>query len=268
MGTATPEKFARLQNDNVSTRPVDVLKTILNCELKDERAVRLAEILKSWDGNCAKSSSACLIFNRIPTQVSEILLRRLLGDDLDLYYTILPFFTSLLESIVRNPDVINLFPDKKGEKIELSNLMNMTLVRIWEELTPRFGKNPRRWRWGKYHTLHYRHPGAKGGIVSWLLNRGPWPADGDWTTVNVCGFSLMTDPGESTTIPSMRFIASLADKDQNLLCLPLGQSGRPGNRFYDDFAAKYRKGQYVPFPMSLQGRDGRAGGILVLRSPK
>lgn len=265
MGNPTFDKFAALQNDTVSVRPAHVLKTFLDCELNDERALRLAGILGDWDGNCGKNSAACLIFNHLPTQVCEILLRKLLGNDLELYYNLLPFFTSLMESLARDPGLLKLFPDENTGIFTLSSLMDKALVGIWEEMAPRFGNRPEKWKWGQYHTLHYRHPGATGGLTSWLLNRGPWPADGDWTTVNVCGYSLTVDPGETTTIPSMRFIASLADKDENLICLPLGQSGRPGNRFYDDFAPKYRKGRYVPFPMRPHGRTGRAGGVLILK---
>ncbi|MCD6342450.1 MAG: penicillin acylase family protein, partial [Spirochaetaceae bacterium] len=52
------------------------------------------------------------------------------------------------------------------------------------------------------------------------------------------------------------------------LCLPLGQSGRPGNRFYDNFILRYRTGGYVPFPMRPQGASGRTGGVLVLSSSR
>jgi len=265
MGKPSKEQFMSLQNDEFSSRAAHVLKTLLNCQFPDPRAEKLAGILRNWDGYCGKHSRACLVFNWLPTQISEILLRGLLEDDLELYYTILPFFTSLLESITRDVKVLELFPDSNGEIHTLESLMEKALIGIWEGLSGRFGGNPRRWKWGRYHKLHYRHPGGEGKIKSWLLNRGPWPAGGDWTTVNVSGFSLSADPGEVTTIPSMRFIASLADKNDNILCLPLGQSGRPGNRFYDNFTTKFRSGSYVPFPMEPQGRAGRAGGVLLLK---
>jgi penicillin amidase len=161
--------------------------------------------------------------------------------------------------------VLELFPGPNGKIFTLKDLIEKVLICIWESASVKYGRNPRRWKWGRYHKLHFRHPGAEGKIKSWLLNRGPWPSGGDWTTVNVSGFSLSTDPGEVTTIPSMRFIASLADKDDNFICLPLGQSGRPGNRFYDNFTLKFRNGGYIPFPMSVQGRSGRAGGVLLLK---
>jgi acyl-homoserine lactone acylase PvdQ len=82
--------------------------------------------------------------------------------------------------------------------------------------------------------------------------------------VNVSGFNLLVNPGEVTTIPSMRFIASLADKDENYICLPMGQSGRPGNRFYDNFTGKFRTGAYIPFPMQPRGKSHKAGGVLIL----
>ena len=266
MGKPTVEKFMKLQNDTLSTRPAHVLGALLDCELNDSRAVELAGILRGWDGSCVKHSTACLVFNRLPIQISEILLRESLEDDLELYYTLLPFFTSLLESITKDSGVLELFPDKNSNVYTVGTLMEKALIRIWEGLSQRYGKNPRRWQWGAFHKLLYKHPGAEGKLKSWLLNRGPWPADGDWTTVNVSGFSMSVDPGKVTTIPSMRFIASLADRDENLLCLPLGQSGRPGNRFYDNFALKYRNGGYVPFPMQPKGSSGSAGGVLVLSS--
>jgi len=265
MGTPSVRKFMSLQNDKLSCRAAHVLEALLNLDFSDSRAVKLAGILQNWDGYCGRRSRACLIFNRIPVQISEILLRKILGNDLELYYSLLPFFTSLLESITRDVKVLELFPGPDGKIFTLKDLMEKVLIGIWESASVKYGRNPRRWKWGRYHKLHFRHPGAEGKIKSWLLNRGPWPSGGDWTTVNVSGFSLSTDPGEVTTIPSMRFIASLADKDDNFICLPLGQSGRPGNRFYDNFTLKFRNGGYIPFPMSVQGRSGRAGGVLLLK---
>lgn len=268
MGKPTAEKFMELQNNTFSTRPAHLLGALLDCELTDHRAIELTEILKGWDGNCGKHSTACLVFNQLPVQISEILLRGYIGDDLELYYTLLPFFTSLLESITKDSNVLGLFPDKNSEVYTVGTLMEKALVEIWKGLSQRYGRNPRRWQWGAFHKLLYRHPGAEGRLKSWLLNRGPWPADGDWTTVNVSGFSMSVKPGEVTTIPSMRFIASLEDKDANILCLPLGQSGRPGSRFYDNFILRYRTGGYVPFPMRPQGASGRTGGVLVLSSSR
>ena len=254
MGKPTTEKFMTLQNDTVSSRPAHVLKVLLDCELKDKRAVTLAEKLKAWDGDCSRKKGECLIFNQLPIQISEILLRESLGEDLELYFTLLPFFTSLLESITADVKVLDLFPDKDSGVYSLAGLMEKTLIQTWEVLSSDFGKSPKKWRWGKYHKLLYRHPGSDGRLKSRFLNRGPWPADGDWTTVNVSGFSLSANPGEVSTIPSMRFIASLADKDENFLCLPMGQSGRPGSRFYANFIKKFRNGGYVPFPMHPERR--------------
>jgi penicillin amidase len=198
-----PEDFMNLQNDNISRRPEHVLRTLLNCELKDARAAALADILRNWDGECGKNSSACLIFNRLPIRISEILLRSYMGSDLELYYSLLPFFTSLTESITRDVKVLELFPDESTGVYTLESLMEKALVEIWMELSPLQGKTPHRWRWGVFHTLQFRHPGAEGRVKSWLLNRGPWAEDGDWTTVNVSGFNLLVNPGEVTTIPCM-----------------------------------------------------------------
>lgn len=264
MNSYTTANFAVLQNDTVSLRPGHVLPVLLDMEFSDSRARELAEILADWDGDCHSESRACLIFNLLPGQICEILLRHIMGEELDLYYTLLPFFTGIMESIAADPRVIELFPAEDGSTPGLPGLVEEALLRIHRELTRTMGSNTRKWEWGRWHTLHFRHAGSKPGITSWMLNRGPWPAGGDWTTVNVCGFSLITDPGEATTIPSMRFISSLADKDENIICLPLGQCGRPGNRHYDDFAPLYRRGDYVPFPMD-PGKTGKGGRMLILK---
>jgi penicillin amidase len=267
LGTPSIPDFEELQNDVFSMRPAHVLPTLLNCQLKGEKARYLADRLREWDGECRTDSLGCLVFNMLPVEICRTVLEPVLGKaDLDLYYTLLPFFTSLVESIADDPDVLERFPGPDGIAPSLEEVMESSLTAVWNHLTRRFGGNPRRWKWGAWHHILYRHPGGKKGFASWFLNRGPWPMNGDWTTVNVCGFSLLTDPGEATTIPSMRFIASLADPDDNRLCMPLGQSGRPGNRHYDDFVRKYIRGRYVKFPMNPTTPWWQTKRVTVIRS--
>ncbi len=247
--------FAALQTDRTSVRPGRLLPTLLAHDFTDTRAVHLARILKEWDGNCHKNSTECLVFNLLPQHMAERLLRVRLGKHLDLYLSLMPLYPSFVESFVSDPGGITLFADTPNPIQSLGELVESALVGIWEELSSTMGKKPARWRWGHRHKLYYRHSGAKNRVAAWLLNRGPWPEGGDWSTVNVSGFSYLADPNEVTAIPSMRFIASLAAADDNWLCLPLGQSGRPGSRHYDKFSGLFRRGEYIRFPMSPSGSD-------------
>jgi acyl-homoserine lactone acylase PvdQ len=126
------------------------------------------------------------------------------------------------------------------------------------------GSNRKRWAWGKIHRYVYRHPGAKGKIAEWLLNRGPYPAPGNCTTINVSGYVLPSGGYEVNAIPSMRFIADMGDDEKSLFCCPMGQSGQPGHRHYDDMIDLFRNGGMVPLYLSREKAMRAARRVLKL----
>jgi len=62
----------------------------------------------------------------------------------------------------------------------------------------------------------------------------------------------------------MRFIASLADPDRTFIVAPMGQSGQPGDRHYDDMIALWIRGGLLPLPLTPAGVQAVARKRLTL----
>jgi len=110
------------------------------------------------------------------------------------------------------------------------------------------GKNPKKWRWDKIHTITFKNQtlGKSGiGPIEKIFNRGPYPLGGGTSEVNAQAWDRKK-PFEVNHYPSMRFIIDMADLGGALGILPTGESGHPTNRHYDDFIKRWRDVEYHP----------------------
>ena len=62
----------------------------------------------------------------------------------------------------------------------------------------------------------------------------------------------------------MRMIAALGDPDGLRIVGPLGQSGQPGHRHYDDMLPLWLRGELVNVPLTEEGVRTVTREILVL----
>jgi penicillin amidase len=121
------------------------------------------------------------------------------------------------------------------------------------------GSDPARWRYGRWHRLHLRHPLDRRGLRR-LVSRGPFPLGGDVDTL-----SLLTDAGRGTMIgASMRAVYDLGDPDGTSIALCGGQSGHPASRHYADLLPRWLRGDHVDLPMSRRRVEASAESRLVL----
>jgi penicillin amidase len=114
-------------------------------------------------------------------------------------------------------------------------------------LTARLGNDRDKWRWGALETIEFDHPlGARGGVLGWYFNRGPFPTEGGRHTVNNSSFNLgdESDQFKVTQISSYRFIADLGDPERALGMNHSGESDHPASRHYDDMIGPWTRGEY------------------------
>jgi penicillin amidase len=64
--------------------------------------------------------------------------------------------------------------------------------------------------------------------------------------------------------PSMRIIVPLGDPDGMRIIGPLGQSGQPGHRHYNDMTDPWIRGELVPLPLTRTGVERVTRERLVL----
>jgi penicillin amidase len=119
---------------------------------------------------------------------------------------------------------------------------NQTLLRCFadamDEGSRIQGKDPKKWRWGKYMFLEVSNPvGSKIPVIGKYFNIGPVPMSGGGNTVKQTGRKLG---------PSERMDASVGDWENSLLEIPIGESGHFASSHYRDEWNAYYSGRSFP----------------------
>lgn len=111
------------------------------------------------------------------------------------------------------------------------------------------------------HMPVIRRMGAR--LASGYYNAGPFPAAGDYTTINVAGFT----PGENLDpwyIPSMRMVVDFSADEPLFVVNSTGQSGNPASPHYTDGIRLWLDGDYMNMPFGAEGIAARYTSVLML----
>ncbi|MGO9310363.1 MAG: penicillin acylase family protein [Spirochaetia bacterium] len=236
--------FQALQMDVHSGQADRILPLLDGMRFADTRAREAASLLAGWDREVQAESAAAAVYELFITELIRVLLGEKLDDDLALYFNAHSY--GVENEILERPES----PFWNGDMI---GTIGAVLASTIDACVLRMGANRRRWSWGRLHRHTFRHPGANGRLARWLLNPQPTPADGDCNTINVSWSNPSRGSYRVTSIPSMRMIAALGDPDGLLIIGPLGQSGHPGHRHYDDMTRMWQEGNLVRIPLTEEG---------------
>jgi penicillin amidase len=103
------------------------------------------------------------------------------------------------------------------------------------------GKNRAQWRWGKLHTISFRHAAGHSEF-----DLGPVGRPGDANTVNATSGTRF----RQTNGASYRHILDLSDWDKSVWSNTPGESGDPKSPHYRDLLDEWASGGYHPMPYS------------------
>ncbi|QTX06325.1 penicillin acylase family protein [Agromyces archimandritae] len=137
----------------------------------------------------------------------------------------------------------------------------------WTETSERLGANPKRWQWGRLHTLTITNQsfGTSGiGPVEWMFNRGPYELGGGSAIVDAVGWNAR-EGYEVNWIPSMRMVVDLKNFDRSRWVNLTGASGHAFHPNYVDQAELWASGQTRVWPFSKGAVHDAATESLVLR---
>ncbi|GIG61316.1 penicillin amidase [Longispora fulva] len=158
--------------------------------------------------------------------------------------------------------------DKRTPAVESQqDILAAAMADAERELTERFGKDPKAWRWGDLHTLTLTNQtfGKSGiGPIEWLFNRGPFPVAGGGGIPNATGWDA-PDGYEVTAVPSMRMIVDMSDLDASRWVQLTGNSGHAFDEHYDDQFPLWQKGQDLPMRWNEATIRREAASTQVLR---
>lgn len=237
----------------------------------DERAREIIgdahTALAAWDYRLTRESSGAAIYGFVWMEIIE----RVLADEGATWaWPSLSVTTSesVIYAIIDDPDH-SAWDDRTTATVErrddvLAVAFAAGVLAAREEL----GDDVTDWEWGAVHRVEFRNAtlGESGiGPVERIFNRGPFPAPGGPSTVNVAHWSV-AEPFALTSIASQRAIYDLSDPSASRFIHPTGQSGHPFHRHYDDFMAPWNEVQYHPANWTREEIEASAGRRrLVLR---
>ncbi|NQD92328.1 penicillin acylase family protein, partial [Pseudomonas sp. CrR25] len=142
----------------------------------------------------------------------------------------------------------------------------------------KLGEQRSAWQWGKLHSYtwatettqlaQYMSASQRASInsIKGYLDRGPYPAGGDHSTLNVSAYHWGQD-FETWLIPAMRIVVDFGREEPLIGLNSSGQSGNPASAHYADGIQAWLKGQYMSFPFQSQNLEKVYGNKRLLLIP-
>ncbi|MBK8026489.1 MAG: penicillin acylase family protein [Chloroflexi bacterium] len=158
-----------------------------------------------------------------------------------------------------------------SETADVAESRDDILVRAFtdavNEIAADLGSNPAEWSWGELHGIAFVNtPLGDSGIdlIEDVFNRTVLGYGGGSDIVNATSWDATSDSFFAVSIPSERVIIDLADFDNSLVVLPVGQSGHPYSPHYDDMIEIYRTGGYLPLRFGRSAIENATKDRLIL----
>jgi penicillin amidase len=189
-------------------------------------------MLRTWDGQMDQNRAEPLIVTLAYQYLRKAIAERASPGNGEIYESTLA--PAVVERILRERPA-TWFGD-------YNQLLLQCFADGMEEGQRMQGRDPGRWKWGKYMYLAIDNPVvSRAPVVGKYFNIGPTPMSGGSSTVK-----------QTTRIlgPSERMDASVGDWDASLLNLPIGESGHVASRHYSDQWDAYYNGKSFPMQFS------------------
>ena len=262
------EDMAAIQNDTFSLAAQAITPYVLQVSFTDPLARQAQDLLRAWDFRATPESPAPTIFEAFLRHLlheawvdelgEEIVQELLTGGSHNRYWA---------RWALAQPDLAWWDDLRTPQRETRDDIVRRAFEQAVAELRGRLGPDPRAWAWGKVHTATFVHGtlGQSGiGPVEAIFNRGPYPAPGTSAAVNNIGFNVQKGFAVRS-LPSLRFIASIANWSDSRFIHTTGQSGLPYHPHYDDFIPLWLKGEYHPMLWSREEVEQNAEGVLILQ---
>ncbi|NOY70335.1 MAG: penicillin acylase family protein [Deltaproteobacteria bacterium] len=261
----------------------DIQKQISGWTDEDKRAdAKLAlSIFSVFDGNMQTDSSGAALWGIF----QKTFIHDLFGDELGPEKGELWKNFSGLFSGIYGPDEDHLlgrqhspfWDNVRTKKIETkADIIADSLADAVKHARNRMGSDPEKWQWGNIHTYEWRTTTTQmmpflpffqkcgAWLISKYTDRGPYPAGGDFDTVNVAGFHKTTD-FDVWLIPAMRMIVDFSRKEPLFLVNSGGQSANPASSHYDDGIAVWLSAKNRQMPFTDTGISSHYKQVMLLK---
>jgi penicillin amidase len=264
--------FARLQAD-VTCIPGRMLVERLEGMITDDDDARLAlDRLRSWDGELRVDSVGGAVYEVVRYNLVSNVLRPALGDELLLdllgrsYH---PLFQAANEFYGHDTTTVLRMLDRDDSWwLEHAGGRRQVLGRSLKQavswLRANLGEDPDGWQWGRIHRAVLAHAMGMQKPLDRVFNLASIPIGGDTDTPCQTAYAPGDPYDDKAWAPSFRQIVDMADLSRSVTIIPPGQSGQLGSPHYDDLAAPWASGEYMPMLWTRAQVEGSLEGRLIL----
>jgi penicillin amidase len=254
----TLESVGAIQADAVHGRGQDLAAIVAEVALKarNRRLRELGELLRDWDGAYSVDSVAASVF----TAFWEHWVRRVMAAQFP--QGVVALVAARGGSVARRV----LTGDAAGwmpSGVDVEREVRETLVDVLSWLRRRVGTRKSQWRWGRLHTVTFRHPLGDGGVLSKVFDVGPFESAGSTGTVRAAGYSF-GNPFEVTGLSTYRMVVDMADPAHGKATTAGGQSGHPGSPNYRTQSELWAADDYHPLLMDRADVEANLESSLTL----
>ncbi len=231
-------------------RMLQDLMPLLKAVTTDPYEKAFLEPLEQWDGNYRTDSMAAMLFNQLIYEIAKGAMADELGPELFDNLLKTRAIDAALPRLVADPnspwwDNVNTpAPESRFETLRLAWIQTL------RHLESQYGKDLTQWNWGRAHTLTQVHPLGRQAPLDRVFNVGPFAVPGSHEVPNNLKAAMGPAPWGVIAGPSTRRVVDFADAAQARGINPLGQSGVLFDHHYDDQAALFVAGYYVPQHLS------------------
>ena len=214
-------------------------KTLLTHKDTEE----MGEILSGWNFMDRPDLAAPLIFQATYLAFARLVFEDELGENatntlLNNWY----FWQERLQKMVLKGSSDWFDNVNTGERTEtLNDLFHQAALKAKAQLSEKFGNDPRKWLWGKAHTLELVSPLRRNGMGKGLLGSGQMPMGGSGETL----YRGLYDPNNPFSVKvsaSLRMVADMADDEKVVAVLPGGITGRLFSPHHKDQVQSFMDG--------------------------
>ncbi len=249
-GKFTVRDFERLQHDETSLPARELTALLRQAPDTGSAGFRSArEMLLAWDHVLGKDSAPAALFEIWLGKLTARLVERAAPAE----------HRALVARHLELPVLIDLLSRAPGP--ERVAIFESSLEEAWSEAAAVLGPASDGWRWGKLHTITFRHPLSSTPARRAVFDRGPVERGGDGYTPNATrGAGYRQTHGAS-----YRHVLDLGDWDRSVFTSTPGESGQPESPFYDNLLRLWAEGRYAPLLYSRAAIEANTAHRLMLR---
>jgi penicillin amidase len=245
--------FERIQHDTMSWNAQQLVPLLERVHGNDEIQWARSRLI-GWDRRMTVDSEAATLY----AIWERVLLRRLADDRLP------PALIDGYIARARLPVDALVHPSAawfpSSPIASRDRLLVDALQSAVDELRSVGGPDEAQWRWGRLHTVTFRHPLGVSAAARRRFNVGPFEMAGYSGTV-------MATDGDGFDVeigPSFREILDVADWDRSVVTNAPGQAESPASAHFADLAKIWAAGGYVPLVFSDRAVQANAESLVTL----